>query len=46
MKHLKVIRCPAIEMSHWALEVGTLPDPRKANEVLCSVSKITVTCIL
>lgn len=41
-KHLKAIRCPIVDMNHWALEVGTLPDPRKAIEVLPSVSKITV----
>ena len=41
-KHLKAIRCPLVDMNHWALEVGTLPDPRKAIEVLPSVSKITV----
>ena len=41
-KHLKIVRCPAMDMANWALEVGTLPDPRLASEVLPGASRVTV----
>jgi hypothetical protein len=39
---LKIVRCPDMDMANWALEVGTLPDPRPATEVYPGTSKITV----
>lgn len=33
-RRLRIIRCPATPMADWALEIGALPDPRMASEVL------------
>ena len=42
VKHLKIVRCPAENMANWAFEVGTLPEPRLATEVLAGTSSVTV----
>lgn len=46
LRQLKLVRCPVTDMSQWALEVGTLMDPRPAVEVSSSTSRITVSSIL
>lgn len=46
LRQLKLVRCPVTDMSQWALEVGTLMDPRPAVEVCSSTSRITVSSIL
>ena len=45
LRQLKLVRCPVTDMSQWALEVGTLMDPRPAVEVCSSTSRITVSNI-
>lgn len=42
-RHLYIMRCPTSEIKDWALEMGTLPDPRKAREVQPAAADITVT---
>jgi len=56
-KYLRFLACPAAPLNSWALEVGTLPDPRKLSEISvypaggvgysgCSVSITSdVTCL-
>lgn len=43
LKHLKIVRCPAVDMANWAFEVGTTPEPRLASEVLPGASNVTVS---
>lgn len=45
LRQLKLVRCPVTDMSQWALEVGTLMDPRPAVEVCSSTSRITVSTL-
>ena len=45
IKHLKVVRCPAVDMSNWVFEVGTLPEPRLAREFLPGASNVTVRIV-
>lgn len=42
IKHLKVVRCPAVDMANWVFEVGTLPEPKLAREFLPGASNVTV----
>jgi hypothetical protein len=42
-RHLSIIRCPTTNMTDWGLEIGALPDPRKAREVQPAASDITVS---
>lgn len=38
-RQLKILRCPTpSDVSTWALEIGSLPDPRPALEVLPSAT--------
>lgn len=46
VRNLKVVRCPAVDMACWALEVGQLQDPRLAVEVLPGRSNVTVSVSL
>jgi hypothetical protein len=43
VRELMAIRCPAGDMSNWELELGMLPDPRPAMEVLPGKSPVTVS---
>jgi hypothetical protein len=43
LKHLKIVRCPAVDMANWAFEVGTTPEPRLASEVLPGASNVTAS---
>jgi hypothetical protein len=45
VRELMAIRCPAGDMSNWELELGMLPDPRPAMEVLPGKSPVTVSLI-
>lgn len=42
VRELMVIRCPVGDISTWELELGMLPDPRPAMEVLPGKSPVTV----
>lgn len=42
-RNLKIVRCPAVDMATWALEVGDIAEPRLASEVLPGASTITVS---
>jgi len=42
-RSLKIVRCPAVDMATWALEVGDIGEPRLANEVLPGASTVTVS---
>lgn len=45
-RHVKIIRCPNVPLSEWALEIGALPDPRKATEVQPAAAEVTVRFIV
>ena len=40
---VKIVRCPAVDMATWALEVGDIAEPRLASEVLPGASTVTVS---
>lgn len=42
-RQLYILRCPTVEIKDWALEMGALPDPRKAREVQPAAADITAT---
>lgn len=42
-RSLKIVRCPAVDMATWALEVGDIAEPRLASEVLPGASTVTVS---
>lgn len=44
-RHVKIIRCPTTPLSDWALEIGALPDPRKATEVQPAAADVTVSFV-
>lgn len=44
-RNLKVVRCPAVDMATWALEVADIAEPRLASEVLPGASVVTVSYI-
>ncbi len=44
-KHLFIARCPTSAIADWPLEIGTLPDPRKATEVQPAANEITVSIL-
>jgi hypothetical protein len=41
-RQLRIIRCPDSNLAEWALEVGLMPTPREATEVLPGKSLVTV----
>lgn len=41
-RQLRLLRCPAGPLADWPLEMGALPDPRPAREVLPADTPITV----
>jgi hypothetical protein len=41
-RFVKIMRCPSSPLSDWALEIGALPDPRKATEVQPARNEVTV----
>lgn len=42
-RQLKILRCPAVPLQSWALEVGMQPEPRIAAEVLPGTAGISVS---
>eukprot|EP01038_Epipyxis_sp_PR26KG_P005985 gene5985-8242_t len=40
-RYLNLLRCPKSSVGEWRLEIGTLPDPRRAIEVLPAISEVT-----
>ena len=46
VRHLKLLRCPTSSVVEWPLEIGLLPDPRRATEVLPGDHIVTVRVIL
>ena len=45
VRELMAIRCPVGDTSTWELELGMLPDPRPAMEVLPGKSPVTVSVL-
>lgn len=45
-RQVRILRCPTSPTSEWALEIGTLPDPRKAIEVQPGKADISVSFII
>lgn len=41
-RYLKILRCPTTSIGNWALEMGTLDDPRRAKEVQPNTTEVTV----
>jgi hypothetical protein len=41
-RHLKIVRCPAVSVTNWILEVGGISEPTLALEVLPAPVKATV----
>lgn len=46
VRELMAIRCPVGDISTWELELGMLPDPRPAMEVLPGKSPVTVSVLV
>ena len=42
-RYLKILRCPTTPINLWALEMGSLDDPRRAKEVQPNTSEVTVS---
>jgi hypothetical protein len=45
-RSLKLLRCPTTSIKEWGLEIGLLPEPRKALEVFPRLAEVTALLAL